>query len=183
MPERSWLRVCVCLGAAAARPHIPDHTEYPNKARSCHLDLIGAPVYRNVPLYFRTKLRIVLRTILTANHSCQENSVSNEQTRRTFLKLSAVGLTATAAADWRPRFTASAAAPAGEIAVRVTSGKLRYAAARQSDLANRRKRARTRSCSIPARSSRRCSASALPSPTPPATRSISFRAGPRRIVS
>ncbi len=60
--------------------------------------------------------------------------MSNEQTRRTFLKLSAVGLTATATADLAsalsPALSPSPAAPpAGEITVRVTSGKLRYAPA------------------------------------------------------
>ncbi|MGA8342647.1 MAG: hypothetical protein WB781_11995, partial [Candidatus Sulfotelmatobacter sp.] len=56
--------------------------------------------------------------------------MSSEQSRRTFLKLSAVGLTATASADLASAFTASAPAPpAGDITVRVTSGKLRYASA------------------------------------------------------
>lgn len=52
--------------------------------------------------------------------------MSNEQTRRTFLKLSALGL----AASTSSRFSVATPAPqAGEIAVRVTSGNLRYAAA------------------------------------------------------
>ena len=56
--------------------------------------------------------------------------MSNEQTRRTFLKLSAVGLTATATADLASALgPSSAPPPAGDISVRVTSGKLRYAAA------------------------------------------------------
>jgi glucosylceramidase len=56
--------------------------------------------------------------------------VSSEQTRRAFLKLSAVGLTATAASDLASALTPSGAAPpTGDIAVRVTGGKLRYAAA------------------------------------------------------
>ena len=56
--------------------------------------------------------------------------MSNEQTRRTFLKLSAVGLTATATADLASALAPSAVPPpAGDITVRVTSGKLRYAAA------------------------------------------------------
>lgn len=55
--------------------------------------------------------------------------MSNEQTRRTFLKLSAVGLTATATSDLASALTPSAAAPQGDITVRVTSGKLRYASA------------------------------------------------------
>jgi glucosylceramidase len=54
--------------------------------------------------------------------------LSNAQTRRTFLKLSAVGLTATATTNLSSALT-PAAAPGGEITVRVTSGKLRYAAA------------------------------------------------------
>jgi len=54
--------------------------------------------------------------------------VPNEQTRRTFLKLSAVGLTATATPNLTSALTPSPA-PAGEITVRVTSGKLRYASA------------------------------------------------------
>ena len=54
--------------------------------------------------------------------------MSNAQTRRTFLKLSAAGLTATATAELTSALTSSAApAPTGEIKVRVTSGKLRYA--------------------------------------------------------
>ena len=49
----------------------------------------------------------------------------NDQTRRTFLKLSAMGLTVAASAELTaPRV---AAAPTGEIGVRVTGGKLRYA--------------------------------------------------------
>lgn len=56
--------------------------------------------------------------------------MSNAQTRRTFLKLSAAGLTATAAADFSSALsTSSAPAPTGAITVRVTSGQLRYAAA------------------------------------------------------
>jgi glucosylceramidase len=55
--------------------------------------------------------------------------MSNAQTRRTFLKLSAVGMTATAIADLGPGLTASVPAPRADIAVRVTSGKLRYAKA------------------------------------------------------
>ena len=52
--------------------------------------------------------------------------MSNEQTRRTFLKLSALGL----AASTSSRFCVASPAPqAGEIAVRVTAGTLRYAAA------------------------------------------------------
>ena len=54
----------------------------------------------------------------------------NEQTRRTFLKMSAAGLTATATAEFAAAFPiAEAARPAGEIAVRVTGGNRRYAAA------------------------------------------------------
>jgi glucosylceramidase len=54
--------------------------------------------------------------------------VSNAHTRRNFLKLSAAGLTATAAADLASALASSAVVPpAGDIAVRVTGGKLRYA--------------------------------------------------------
>ena len=55
--------------------------------------------------------------------------MSNEQTRRTFLKLSAVGLTATATADLASALAPSVPSPQGDIAVRVTSGNLRYASA------------------------------------------------------
>ena len=56
--------------------------------------------------------------------------MSNEQTRRTFLKLSAAGLTATATADLASALApSSASAPQGDIAVRVTGGKLRYTSA------------------------------------------------------
>jgi len=53
--------------------------------------------------------------------------VPTEPTRRTFLKASAMGLTAAATADLASAFTAPAvASPSGDITVRVTSGKLRY---------------------------------------------------------
>lgn len=56
--------------------------------------------------------------------------MSSEQTRRTFLKLSAVGLAATGAADLAAAIPTSAVpAPGGEIAVRVTGGSQRYASA------------------------------------------------------
>jgi glucosylceramidase len=56
--------------------------------------------------------------------------VSNEQTRRTFLKLSAIGLAATTTSEFAYGIPSSAVAPqSDEIAVRVTGGKLRYAAA------------------------------------------------------
>jgi glucosylceramidase len=56
--------------------------------------------------------------------------VSTDQTRRTFLKLSAMGLSATVTSDLASAFATAAASPqAGEIEVRVTSGKLRYAPA------------------------------------------------------
>ena len=57
--------------------------------------------------------------------------MSSEQTRRNFLKLSAVGLTATASADLASALATSTAAPppAGDITVQVTSGKLRHASA------------------------------------------------------
>jgi hypothetical protein len=55
--------------------------------------------------------------------------VPNKQSRRAFLKLSAAGLTATATAELASAFPASPTAPpAGEVAVHVTSGKMRYAA-------------------------------------------------------
>jgi glucosylceramidase len=75
------------------------------------------------------KLKIV-RTILTTTDSCQENRVTNEQTRRTFLKLSALGLAATTGNEFAYAIPASAPTPqSDEITVRVTSGKLRYASA------------------------------------------------------
>jgi len=55
--------------------------------------------------------------------------LSNEHTRRTFLKLSAAGLTATAAADLASALTTISPSD-GEITVRVTGGSLRYAAAK-----------------------------------------------------
>jgi glucosylceramidase len=55
--------------------------------------------------------------------------MSNARTRRSFLKLSAAGFTATATAHLASALTSSLAAPRGDITVRVTSGKLRYAAA------------------------------------------------------
>src|SRR5438045_9747918 len=77
--------------------------------------LIPAPIFLSI-----------IRTILTRLNYRQENCVSNEQTRRTFLKLSALGLTASTSS----RFSLASPAPqAGEIAVRVTAGNLRYAAA------------------------------------------------------
>ena len=57
--------------------------------------------------------------------------MSTEHTRRAFLKLSAAGLTATGLTATATADLASVLAPApqGDIAVRVTGGKLRYAAA------------------------------------------------------
>ncbi len=56
--------------------------------------------------------------------------MSNEQTRRTFLKLSAIGLAATTTSEFAYGTPTSALAPqSDEITVRVTSGKLRYASA------------------------------------------------------
>jgi glucosylceramidase len=57
--------------------------------------------------------------------------MSDPQTRRTFLKLSAMGLTATATAtaDLATALTSVPSPAASEITVRVTSGKLRYAPA------------------------------------------------------
>jgi glucosylceramidase len=56
--------------------------------------------------------------------------MSNARTRRSFLKLSAAGFTATATVHLASALTSSVAAgPTGDITVRVTSGKLRYAAA------------------------------------------------------
>jgi glucosylceramidase len=76
------------------------------------------------------KLRIA-RTILTSVNSCQETRVTNDQTRRTFLKLSAVGLATTATAEFSSAsvFPGVVAPQSGEIAVRVTSGKMRYESA------------------------------------------------------
>ena len=50
--------------------------------------------------------------------------MSKESTRRSFLKVSALGLAASSAARW----PAAVAAPVGDISVRVTGGTLRYAA-------------------------------------------------------
>ena len=56
--------------------------------------------------------------------------MSSEQTRRSFLKLSAAGLAVPATAKFASALTSSSAAePSGDIAVRVTGGTLRYAAA------------------------------------------------------
>ncbi len=55
--------------------------------------------------------------------------MSKEQTRRTFLKLSAIGMTATATADLVSALTPPVPPPQGDITVRVTSGNLRYAPA------------------------------------------------------
>jgi glucosylceramidase len=56
--------------------------------------------------------------------------MSSEQTRRTFLKLSAAGLSATATVKLASALTvAEAASPAGDIEVRVTRGTQRYAVA------------------------------------------------------
>jgi len=61
--------------------------------------------------------------------SCQENRVSSEQTRRTFLKLSAVGVTAAATGEFASALSSQSAPTAGQITVRVTGGDLRYAPA------------------------------------------------------
>ena len=55
--------------------------------------------------------------------------MSDRQTRRTFLKLSAMGFTATATADLAAALASVPSPAASDIAVRVTSGKLRYAPA------------------------------------------------------
>jgi glucosylceramidase len=60
---------------------------------------------------------------------CQENIVSNESTRRTFLKLSAVGLAATATTELATAFPSPAPEPGSNISVRVTGGKFRYSSA------------------------------------------------------
>lgn len=73
---------------------------------------------------------MIVRTILSTTNSCQENSVSNDQTRRTFLKISALGMAATTATKLvGATAVAEVPPPEGEIKVRVTGGKLRYAAA------------------------------------------------------
>src|ERR1700758_5161285 len=56
----------------------------------------------------------------------RKNRVSTEQTRRTFLKTSAMGLTVAATGGLG---SAGAAVGSGSVEVRVTSGKLRYSAA------------------------------------------------------
>jgi glucosylceramidase len=73
---------------------------------------------------------LTVRTILTAANSCQEDRVPSEQTRRTFLKLSAVGVTAAAAGELATAAPATTSGPqSSEISVRVTNGTQRYAAA------------------------------------------------------
>ena len=72
---------------------------------------------------------ITVRTILTSARSRQENRVSSEQTRRTFLKISAIGVTAAATGEFAPALASPTAPQSGQIMVRVTSGDLRYASA------------------------------------------------------
>src|SRR5580704_2094928 len=73
---------------------------------------------------------LTVRTILTAANSCQEGRVPSEQTRRTFLKLSAVGVTAAAAGELATATPATASGPqSSEISVRATNGTQRCAAA------------------------------------------------------
>ncbi|MFZ0732268.1 MAG: glycoside hydrolase family 30 beta sandwich domain-containing protein [Candidatus Sulfotelmatobacter sp.] len=55
--------------------------------------------------------------------------MSSEQTRRTFLKLSAIGVTAAASGDFASALSSPNAPLSAEITVRVTGGDLRYAAA------------------------------------------------------
>jgi hypothetical protein len=87
----------------------------PHQFAEIHFDFIAAP-----------NDFTIIRTILTTSISCQENCVSSEQTRRTFLKVSALGIAATSTA----RFSAAIAAPlSADITVRVTGGTQRYAAA------------------------------------------------------
>jgi glucosylceramidase len=54
--------------------------------------------------------------------------VSSEQTRRTFLKLSAAGVTAAATGEFASALSSAPAPQSGSISVRVTGGDLRYAA-------------------------------------------------------
>lgn len=69
-------------------------------------------------------------TLSTEEKPVSTDLTSTEPTRRTFLKASAVGLTAAAASDLASALGARAfAPPSDDISVRVTSGKLRYAAA------------------------------------------------------
>src|SRR5215469_6913741 len=71
-----------------------------------------------------------VRTILTSTNSCQENCVANDSTRRSFLKLSAMRLAATASAEFSLATSKPGAAPqSGEIAVRVTGGNSRHESA------------------------------------------------------
>jgi glucosylceramidase len=70
---------------------------------------------------------IIAVTLSQPHPAPEEDEVPTEPTRRTFLKASAMGLTAAATADLASAFTAPAvASPSGDITVRVTSGKLRY---------------------------------------------------------
>src|SRR5947209_14146132 len=66
-------------------------------------------------------------TILTSTDCAKESHVSSEQSRRTFLKLSAVGVTAAVAGDLSSGLANAVASPQpGEISVRVTSGNQHY---------------------------------------------------------
>lgn len=55
--------------------------------------------------------------------------MSSEQTRRTFLKLSAIGVTAAATGEFASALSSPTAPQSGQITVRVTGGDLRYASA------------------------------------------------------
>jgi len=55
--------------------------------------------------------------------------MKNESSRRTFLKMSAIGLATAASSDLTVAMSGRAAPPSGDISVRVTGGKLRYEAA------------------------------------------------------
>jgi glucosylceramidase len=84
-----------------------------------HFEFHGSSHYDYTSHYTHCELIFARRTLVT-----------NEQTRRTFLKLSAVGLTATTTAKLASALTSTEATPpTGEIEVRVTSGNLRYATA------------------------------------------------------
>jgi len=65
----------------------------------------------------------------TYTETAQEDRVSNEQTRRSFLKLSAMGLTVAAAPNIASASDTAVSPSSDDVAVHVTGGKLRYASA------------------------------------------------------
>ena len=94
----------------------------------------------------------------------------SEHTRRDFMKLSAIGLTAVANPKIASAFDPAGGPASDDVVVRVTSGKLRYASAPHQLGALRAQLTPTSSLSIPTGSSRKYWDSAPPSPTLPVTR-------------